>query len=99
MAFLKNKDMYSHVVLYEDFVQDIEEGSKMLLSAVNVPADQVDLFLQGSKKDSQNNSFRGTLVKRRVTDDQWRICDSLQDQIGSPIRQSMTITQLQNVIQ
>lgn len=98
LTFIQNKRIYSHVVLYEDFVQDFEEESKMLLAALCIPEKQVGLFLEGSKKDSQKNVFKEAVKKKRVTDEQWAISDRLQEHIGSPIRKGMTMGEMRNLL-
>ena len=95
LTYLQNREIYSHAVLYEDFVADLEQESKALLTALNIPVSKLEMFLKGSKQDSQNNSFaKGSSATRRISDERWRISDSLQEQIGSPVRKGMPIDQM-----
>jgi len=98
LTYLQNRDIYSHAVLYEDFVQDLEQGSKTLLTAINIPVSQVDMVLKGSKQDSQNSSFKGSSATRRISDERWIISDSLHEQIGSPVRKGMTTVQMRRLM-
>ena len=99
LTYLQNRDIYSHAVLYEDFVADLEQESKALLTALNIPVSKVEMFLKGSRQDSQNNSFvKGASATRRISDERWRISDTLQEQIGSPVRKGMTTDQMRMIM-
>ena len=59
-TFYANKDIYDHVITYEDLVQDPAKEMGKIFELLNVDKEHVSHSLQAMIKDSQNNrGFQG----------------------------------------
>ena len=97
-VYLENMELYCHALLYEDLVKDPKIKAQAMLEDLKIPVDQVLLALEGLKSDSQHDMFTSVPKTKILNDDDWKISDSLQSQLGLPIKKDMTVEQLRFLI-
>lgn len=76
-CYLADPGMYDKVMVYEDFLENVEQHTEEILRMLNLPMSQLRNAIGALKKDSQNNMFT---KKLHLTDEDWRRIDRVYEQ-------------------
>ncbi len=71
LTYTEARSIYSHVVLYENLVEDPEGEARRLFGALGVPEDHVPSALEALKQDSQKSTLVKTQEKLVIPDETW----------------------------
>ncbi len=98
-CYLETKDIFRHVVLYEDIIADPENQVEELMKAMDVPLAYKKEAMSALEKDSQDGKFgqRGETVK--VSDDMWSAVQKIFDQYYTGLRRDSTLEEFKKILE
>ena len=97
-GYLTNKNIYSHIVIYEKLIENVINETKTLFGKLDISLDYVNDAITALDKDSQGNVF-GTAGKNK-TDiiKDWKIVDDIFNLLDLPMNSDMTIEEMSSVL-
>ena len=96
--FLRHRDDYDLIVLYEDIKADPVAVCKRLLEVCEVPEEHIPLALEALLSDSQGGTFGKRGAKPKVDFEFFKPADKLFKECGLPISSRTTSEEFKNLI-
>ncbi len=96
--YLRNRQRYSHVVLYEDLANRPRQEVARLLEAMEVPPEHVDAALKAMDADSQQGRFGGRGHAAEMKEDYWAFVDGAFAKLGMDVRCNFTLEELKKLL-
>ena len=97
-SFLRHRDDYDMVVLYEDILGDPKAVCEELLEVCEVPKEYVPIAMEALETDSQKGTFGKRGDKPKVDDRAWDLADRVFQECGLPIESRMEAEEFKKVI-
>ena len=88
-SFLRYRDDYDMVVLYEDILEDPRAVCEKLLKVCEVPKEYVPVAMEALRTDSQKGTFGKRGDKPKADSRAFDLADMLFEECGLPIRSRM----------
>ncbi len=98
-CYLETKNIFKHVVLYENLVGNPENEVETLMNAMNVPLMYKKEAMSALEKDSQGGKFGQFGEKMTVSEDIWAKVQSIFDQYYTGLSRDMTMEEFKKVLQ
>ncbi len=92
--YLENKEIYKHVVLYENLTGSPEEETKKLFGLLNIPEEYVPGALEALGHDSQKNTFTRREEKLLVPEETWNKIDNVLAELSVGVSCKMSLDEL-----
>ena len=97
-SFLRHRNDYDLIVLYEDIIKDAEDVCKKLLKVCGVPLEYVPRAMEALKTDSQKGTFGKRGDKPRASQSALDEADKVFAECGLPIKSDMEVEEFRNLI-
>ena len=98
-CYLKSKHLYKKCVLYEEIIANVVEETNTLFEALNIPLEFVPKAIKALEVHSQKKMFDKAITDVEViTDEDWNDVDDILKEIDIPIKISMTVAELSELI-
>ena len=97
-SFLRHRDDYDMVVLYEDILSEPRAVCEELLQVCEVPKEHVPAAMEALKTDSQKGTFGKRGDKPKVDSRAFDLADRVFQECGLPIRSRMEVEDFKNII-
>ena len=93
-AYLMNQEIYSHFVLYENLMENVQEETKTLFKKLDLPLEYVAKALKALNKHSQGNVFGSSDENKETLIEDWEGVDTIFKQLDVPFRVNMSIEEM-----
>ena len=97
-GFISSKQIYSHVKVFEEAMQDINLSTTKLFQDLDVPTEFVPLALTALNKNSQNDLFESMSSDGLISEQDWIKVDQIFQTFEIPMRVDMTLDQLISLV-
>ena len=98
-CYLKTKHLYKKCVLYEEIMANVVEETNTLFEALNIPLEFVPEAIKALEVHSQKKMFDKAITDVQViTDEDWNDVDDFLKEIDIPMKISMTVAELSELI-
>ena len=100
-CYLLHKDIYQHVVVYEEMISNIISGTKLLFEKLDFPADYVPETLTALTKHSQNNIFGTSDMNKNelISQEDWIKADNVFQELDVPIKVNMKMDEFSKIFE
>ncbi len=101
LCYLKNKDIYDYILLYEDLADHPEVVMKDIFQLMNIPLEHVPKALSALEKDSQNSTFgkRGKGRSYQLSQEVLNYFDGYMKKLGVPIKHDITLKDFRQILE
>ena len=93
-AYLMNQEIYSHFVVYENLMENVQEETKTLFKKLDLPLEYVTEALTALNKHSQGNVFGSSDENKETLIEDWEVVDNIFKQLNVPFRVNMSIEEM-----
>ena len=93
-----NKNIYSHVVIYEKLIKNVIEETNSLFKKLKVPLVYVTDAITALDKDSQGNVFGISGKNRTDSIKNWKIVDDIFKELDLPMSSDKTIEEISSLL-
>ena len=76
----------------------VEEETQKLFQALDIPLEFVSEAIKALEKHSQNSIFDNAKNVQLVGNEEWKITDEIFKELDLPIRTSMTVQEISNLV-
>ena len=90
-AYLMNQEIYSHFVVYENLMENVQEEAKTLFKKLDLPLEYVTEALTALNKHSQGNVFGSSEENKETLIEDWEGVDTIFKQLDVPLQVNMNI--------
>ena len=97
-GFISSKQIYSHVKIFEEAMQDVKLSSTKLFKDLDVPTEFVPQALTALDKNSQNDLFASMSSDGLISEQDWTKVDQVFQTFEIPMRVDMTLDQLVSLV-
>ena len=97
-GFISSKQIYSHVKVFEEAMQDVNLSTTKLFQDLDVPTEFVPLALTALNKNSQNDLFESMSSDGLISEQDWIKVDQVFQTFEIPMRVDMTLDQLISLV-
>ena len=94
VGYLMNKEIYSHFVVYEKLMENVQEEAKTLFKKLDLPLEYVTEALTALNKHSQGNVFGSSDENKETLIEDWEVVDNIFKQLNVPFRVNMSIEEM-----
>ena len=100
ICYLQNKAFVDHLLIYDEWMKDVQAETEKLFESLNVPKDYVQLALTAMKRDSQDNYFvNSSRDKKNVfTEDQVRRINCIYKVLDLPLKYEMKLEEFKTFL-
>ena len=95
-CYLDSKHLYKKCILYADIMANTEKETNELFEALNIPLEFVPVALQALDTHSQKKMFDKAITKIESVD--WKEVDGIFEELDIPIKISMSVNDLSEII-
>ena len=97
-GYLLNKEIYSHFVVYEKLMKNVQEEAKTLFKKLDLPLEYVTEALTALNKHSQGNVFGSSDENKETLIEDWEGVDTIFKQLDVPFRVNMNIDDMTKIM-
>ena len=97
-CYLDSKDLYKKCVLYADIMANTEKETNELFEALNIPLEFVPEALKALDTHSQKNMFDKKITEDWTEEWLWNEVDEIFNELDIPIKISMSVNDLSEII-
>lgn len=97
-GYLMNKEIYSHFVVYEKLMENVQEEAKTLFKKLDLPLEYVTEALTALNKHSQGNIFGSSDKNKENLIEEWEGVDNIFKQLNVPFRVNMSIDEMTKIM-
>ena len=97
-CYLDSKDLYKKCVLYTDIMANTEKETNELFEALNIPLEFVPEALKALDTHSQKNMFDKKINEDWNEELLWNEVDEIFNELDIPIKMSMSVNDLSEII-
>ena len=97
-AYLMNQEIYSHFVVYENLMENVQEETKTLFKKLDLPLEYVTEALTALNKHSQGNVFGSSDENKETLIEDWEGVDTIFKQLDVPFRVNMNIDDMTKIM-
>ena len=97
-AYLMNQEIYSHFVLYENLMENVQEETKTLFKRLDLPLEYVTEALTALNKHSQGNVFGSSDENKETLIEDWEGVDTIFKQLDVPFKVNMNIDDMTKIM-
>ena len=97
-CYLDSKDLYKKCILYADIMANTEKETNELFEALNIPLEFVPEALKALDTHSQKNMFDKKITEDCNEELLWNEVDEIFNEIDIPIKISMSVNDLSEII-
>lgn len=101
MCYARNRSLFSHVVIYEDLLENPQEETGKLFAKLSLSHRHIANVLTAFKHDSQKNFFKKQPIAQGpiFTTQQWKRVENVFKQLKVPVSYSMTLNEFRALMQ
>ena len=97
-CYLDSKDLYKKCILYADIMANTEKETNELFEALNIPLEFVPEALKALDTHSQKNMFDKKINEDWNEELLWNEVDEIFNELDIPIKISMSVNDLSEII-
>ena len=98
-CYLDSKDLYKKCILYANIMANTEKETNELFEALNIPLEFVPEALKALDTHSQKNMFDKKITEDYWTEEWlWNEVDEIFNELDIPIKISMSVNDLSEII-
>lgn len=97
-SFLRHRENYDLIVLYEDILTDPEEVCKKLLEVCDVPLEYFPKAMEALETDSQKGTFGKRGDRPKASKHSLDLADMVFTECGLPIKSNMEVDAFRKLI-
>ncbi len=100
-CYWKCKEIYDHILYYENLSENPEREMKVVFSLMKIPHEHLESAISGMKKDSQNNTFgkRGQGRSYEMSTETLAYLDDYMRKLSIPITHDMTFEEFKDAVE
>ena len=98
IGYLMNQEIYSHFVVYEKLMENVQEEAKTLFKKLDLPLEYVTEALTALDKHSQGNVFGSCDENKETLIEDWEGVDTIFKQLDVPFRVNMNIDDMTKIM-
>ena len=98
IGYLMNQEIYSHFVVYEKLMENVQEEAKTLFKKLDLPLEYVTEALTALNKHSQGNVFGSSDENIETLIEDWEGVDTIFKQLDVPFRVNMNIDDMTKIM-
>ena len=97
-CYLDSKDLYKKCILYADIMANTEKETNEMFEALNIPLEFVPEALKALDTHSQKNMFDKNFSEDWTEELLWKEVDEIFNELDIPIKISMSVNDLSEII-
>ena len=100
LTYLQHKHLVDYLLVYDDWMKDVQVETAKLLEALDIPNSYLQFAMAALNKDSQNNFFVQSKVKKVdiFTQDQLKRIDWVYQILDLPFKYDMDLEEFKNTL-